>query len=117
MTLRKKDKTDPDSLDLSECIERAEIRGYNQALDDVKERLEKALGDTDVWRCDNCGSYDNWFDRTITYDDEGNQDGMHTRCSDCGMADDELDITFIEKEVSTLITELSGEPQDEPEKG
>ena len=33
-----------------------------------------------------CGGTDTWFDRTITYNPDGTEDGMKTRCSKCGEA-------------------------------
>jgi len=33
-----------------------------------------------------CKHKNTWFDRTISYSSDGTEDGMHTRCSDCGIA-------------------------------
>lgn len=42
------------------------------------------------WKCPHCGKDEGtWFDRTISYDSEGNETGMATRCNACGKDIDE----------------------------
>ncbi len=48
----------------------------------------------DIFKCPNCNSKDCWFDRTISYFTNENQeieeDGMHMRCGNCGKTFEEL---------------------------
>jgi hypothetical protein len=43
----------------------------------------------DYWKCPKCGGTEQWFDRTITCDGDGNEiEGMKDRCVKCGIPTD-----------------------------
>jgi len=44
---------------------------------------------TACWKCPNCGAIETWFDRSITINDDGTEEGMTTRCVGCGRNVDE----------------------------
>jgi hypothetical protein len=45
--------------------------------------------DDDNWCCPRCGGTEQWFDRTVTCDRDGNEiEGMVDRCVQCGVSTD-----------------------------
>ena len=52
---------------------------------EVAPATTQEVHDEQPWVCPQCGSNDTWFDRTITYDEQGQDEIMGTRCAKCGL--------------------------------
>lgn len=53
----------------------------------MKKKLKKT-NDWDDWSCPKCHGTEQWFDRTIWYNDDGTEEGMTNRCVNCGISTD-----------------------------
>lgn len=73
---------------LGELELREQRRTYNDVCEDLKK--EPSNDEGKEWKCPHCGKDEGtWFDRTISYNSEGEETGMATRCNACGMDIDE----------------------------
>ena len=54
------------------------------------EPCKRESGCSAVWSCPRCGCDETWFDRTISCLPDGTEDGMKTRCVQCGRATDDV---------------------------
>jgi uncharacterized Zn finger protein len=49
----------------------------------------KKIDDWEDWVCPRCGGTEQWFDRIITTNEDGTEEGMTNRCVNCGISTDE----------------------------